>query len=96
MFGRSRRTLEAILTQASDLLIALAGPILSDPGRSRRNQQKTPNSPGQPRHLSFTLSFTRPRGGSFLAREVAALTICRFGEIWTFNSITDIRRRIDH
>jgi hypothetical protein len=74
MFHRSlRRTLEAIVTQAIALIIALAG---SDFKRSRAKQAqstKKHRTPGQPRHLF--LSFTRPRGGSFLAREVAALTI---------------------
>jgi hypothetical protein len=69
MLRRSpRRTLRAIITQAVALIVALAG---SDLKRfvTKQAQSKKHRTAGQPRHLSFT----HARGGSFLAREVAAL-----------------------
>jgi len=63
------RTPEAIVTQAIALIVALAG---SDLKRSltKQAQSKSIQLPGS--HDIF-FSFTRARGGSFLAREVAAL-----------------------
>jgi hypothetical protein len=81
MFHRSpRRTLEAIVTQAITLIAVLAASDLKRSVAKHAQLTKKHRTPGQPRHLFFT----RRRGGNFLAREVAALTICRFGTIWTF------------
>src|SRR5262249_16325697 len=86
-----RRTLEAIVTPAIAVMIALAGADFSAPGRSRRNEQKTPNSRAATTSLSHgravaAFSPARWQHGPFAGLE-------QFGR---FNSITDIRRRIDH
>jgi len=68
MFHRSlRRTLEAIVTPAIAVMIALAGSDFSAPGRSRRNQQKTPNSRAATTsffHTTAQWRLSRQRGGS--------------------------------
>ena len=69
MLRRSpRRTLEALVTQAVALIVALAGFDLKR-SVTKPAQSKKHRTAGQPPHLAFT----RARGGNFLAREVAVL-----------------------
>ena len=70
MLRRSpRHTLEAIVTQAVALIVALAEFDLKR-CVTKQAQSKKQRTAGQPsRHLSFT----RARGGNFLAREMGVL-----------------------
>jgi hypothetical protein len=77
MLRRSpRRTLEAIVTQAIALIVALGGSNFKR-FLTKQAQSKSIELPGSP----YDISLSYARGGNFLAREVAALIRNLRGEV---------------